>query len=111
MLTNEGIFSTAVAQTVTIDPVGNVTVVEGSDFTISCTDGVNNGAALVLRENDVLLTGISAPPAEVNDALRLIIYSLSVDRTKNGNTYYCESLITTISSEQIILAVICEWLG
>ena len=38
-----GAFSVSVAQTVNIDPVGVVTVVEGNNVTITCTDGVNGG--------------------------------------------------------------------
>ena len=94
------------AQTVTIDPEGTVTVVEGNNLTINCTDGVNSGGGLVLRENGVQLTGNSTPPTEVNGVIR--IYHLPVGRTKDGNTYDCVSLLTTIVSPVITLTVVCE---
>ena len=97
------------AQTVTIDPVGNVTAAEGNNLTITCTDGVNVGAALGLRENGVLLTGGSVPLNEVNGTVR--IFQLSVDRTKDGNTYDCESGITAMVSPVMTLTVTCKWSG
>ena len=39
-----GVLGISVAQTVTIDPVGAVTIVERNNLTITCTDhGVNAG--------------------------------------------------------------------
>ena len=52
------------AQTVTIDPVGAVTVEEGTNLTITCTDGVNAGNEFFLLENGVLLAGNSQPPSQ-----------------------------------------------
>ena len=94
------------AQTVTIDPVGAVIAVEGNNLTINCIDGVNTGAGVVLRENDVWLIGNNTPPTEVNGVIR--IFHLPVDRTKNGNTYQCVSLITAMVSPVISLTVVCE---
>ena len=97
---NLGVLGVSVAQTVTIDPVGAVTAVEGNNLTITCTDGVNAGAALGLRENGVLLTGGSVPLNEVNGTVR--IFQLSVDRTQNGNTYNCVSfLLYGVSSDDL----------
>ena len=94
------------AQTVTIGPEGPVTAVEGSNLTINCTDGVNTGDGLNLRENGVSLTGDNTPPTEVNGVIR--IFRLPVDRTKNGNTYGCISLVTAMMSPVITLTVVCE---
>ena len=100
----------SVAQTVTIDPVGAVTVVEGNNLTITCTDhGANMGNDFLLRENGVHLTGGSTPPSELIGTAR--IYRLPVDRTKNGNTYNCEDLIAGMMSALITLTVTCECSG
>ena len=59
-----GVLGVSVAQTVTIDPVGAVTVVKGNNLTITCTDhGANGGNGFILRENGVLLTGNTPPIA------------------------------------------------
>ena len=98
----------SVAQTVTIDPVGAVTVVEGNNLTINCSDdGTFGSNDFGLRENGVYLTGGNAPPSELIGMAR--IYRLSVDRTKNGNTYRCEDVIAGIMSAVITLTVTCEW--
>ena len=95
----------SLAQTVTIDPVGAVTVVEGSNLTITCTDhGANMGNDFFLLENGVLLTAL---PSELIGTAR--IFHLPVDRTKNGNTYRCEDVIAGIMSAVITLNVTCEW--
>ena len=95
------------AQTVTIDPVGAVTVVEGSNLTITCTDGgANMGNDFVLLENGVLLTAL---PSELIGTTR--IFHLPVDRTKNGNTYRCADVIAFMMSEVMTLTVTCEWSG
>lgn len=60
------IFSVSVAQMITIDPVGEVSAVEGGNLTITCMDGVNPGAGLILCQNGVQLVGDNAPPDEVN---------------------------------------------
>ena len=94
------------AQTVTIDPVGNVTVVEGNNLTITCTDGVNEGSTLILVENGSLLIGNNTPPNEVNGVVR--VFYLPVDRMKSGNTYVCESATDT-TSLVMKLTVTCKW--
>ena len=99
----------SVAQTVTIDPVGPVTVVEGNILTINCSDEVTVGNDFILRENGVRLTGSNAPPSELIGTAR--IFHLPVDRTKNGNTYSCEELIAGAISSVITLTVTCEWSG
>ena len=104
-----GLLGVSLAQTVTINPVGAVTVVEGNNLTITCTDEVNTGSGLNLRENGVLLIGNGTPPNEVNGAVRT--FQLPVDRTKDGNTYDCLQVITAMTSPQIDLNVICEWNG
>lgn len=45
------VFEVSVAQTITINPVGDVTVAEGTNLAINCTDGVNTIDVLVLCEN------------------------------------------------------------
>ena len=102
-----GVLGISLAQTVTIDPVGAVTVVEGSNLTITCTDEVNAGNDFFLLENGVLLTGSSQPPSQRNGTAR--IFHLPVDRTKNGNTYRCEDVIAAMMSEVMTLTVACEW--
>ena len=97
------------AQTVTIDPVGAVTVVEGNNLTITCTDGVTMGFGLILRENSQQLIGDDTPPNEVNDTVR--IFQFPVDRTRDGNTYECLQLLTAVVSSQTTLTVICKWNG
>ena len=92
--------------TVIIDPVGDITAVEGNNLTISCTGGANQGATLILRENGIQLVQDAQPPAETNDATR--IFHLPVDRTRNGNTYDCESGITGMVSSTLTLSVTCK---
>ena len=76
---------TSVAQTVTIDPVGSVTVMEGNNLTITYTDhGANMGNDFSLFESGVQLTG-SSLVSELFEMARIL--HLPVDRTKNGNTY------------------------
>ena len=101
-----GVLSVSAAQTVTIDPVGAVTAVEGSNLTITCTDGVNVGNRFTLRENSVLLTGGNIPPTQVNGSVR--IFQLPVDRAKNGNTYRCEEVVLGMISALMTLTVICK---
>ena len=96
----------SLAQTVTINPVGAVTVVEGNNLTITCSDGVTEGTRFVLRENSVQLIGHNIPPNEVNGTMH--IFQLPVDRTDNGNTYDCLQLFTAMVSSQISLNVICK---
>ena len=95
------------AQTVTIDPVGGVTVVERNNLTITCTDGVNVGNRFLLRENSVRLTGSNTPPTEVNGMVR--IFHFPVDRTKDGNTYECEEVVDGAVSAVMTLTVACKW--
>ena len=102
-----GVLGISLAQTVTIDPVGAVTAVEGNNLTISCTDEVNAKNGFTLRENGVRLTGGNAPPSELIEMAR--IFHLPVDRTKNGNTYNCEEVIGGMMSAVITLTVTCEW--
>ena len=99
----------SVAQTVTIDPVGAVTAVEGNTLTITCTftDGVTSGRFILLRQNGVLLTGDDLPPTTVTDAMRF--FPLPVDRMKNGNTYDCISGLGPEETPDITLTVTCEW--
>ena len=94
------------AQTVTIDPVGAVTVVEGSNLTITCTDGETAGNNFFLRENGVPLTGGNFPPTEVDGTVRIL--HLPVDRTKDGNTYNCEHATLGTMSAVITVTVTCE---
>ena len=97
----------SLAQTVTIDPVGAVTVVDGNNLTITCTDhGANMGNDYNLLENGVRLTGGSTPPSELIGTAR--IFHLPVDRTKDGNTYRCEDLIALMMSAVLTLTVTCE---
>ena len=93
------------AQTVTIDPVGAVTVVEGNNFTITCTDGVNGGADIFLRENGTQLPEDDAPN-EVNGTMR--IFRFPADRKDNGNIYDCLQVNTATNSSQINLIVHCK---
>ena len=103
-----GVLGISLAQTVTIDPVGPVTVVEGNNLTITCTDhGANMGNDFSLFENGVQLTGGNAPPSERSGTAR--IFHLPVDRTKNGNTYRCRDVIAFMMSEVMTLTVTCEW--
>ena len=102
-----GVLGVSVAQTVTVDPVGVVTVVEGSNLTITCTDGgAYIGNDFFLHENGVLLTGSSQPPTQRNGTTR--IFHLPVDRAKNGNTYRCEDVIAAMMSAVLTLTVTCE---
>ena len=102
-----GVLGISLAQTVTIDPAGVVTVVEGNNLTIACTDGVNAGNDFFLLENGVRLTGNSQPHTQKNGMAR--IFHLPVDRTKNGNTYRCRDMIAGMMSEVMTLTVTCEW--
>ena len=99
----------SVAQTVTIDPVGAVTAADGDNLTITCTDGVNEGNTVFLRENGTLLTGDSAPPNEVTGMVN--IFHLSVGRMQNSNRYDCESSRTGMVSSVMTLTVTCKWSG
>ena len=101
------VLGVSLTQTVTIDHVGPVTVVESNNLTITCTDGVNADNDYSLFENGVLLTGGNAPPSELIGMAR--IFHLPVDRTKNGNTYRCQDLIVFMMSEVMTLTVTCEW--
>ena len=101
-----GVLGVSVAQTVTIDPVGAVTVVEGNNLTITCTDGVSAGNNFFLRENGVPLTEGNTPPTEVNGMVRT--FHLPVDRTKDGNTYNCEHATLGAMSAVLTLTVTCE---
>ena len=87
--------------------MGNVTVVEGNNLTITCTDGVNEGSTLILVENGSLLMGDNTPPNEVNGVVR--VFYLSADRMKSGNTYVCESVPTATTSLVMKLTVTCKW--
>ena len=100
----------SVAQTVTIDPMGAVTAVEGSTLTITCThtDGMITGVGILLHQNDVLLTGDDLPPITTTDATR--VFHLPVDRMKNGNTYHCSTALNPGESSDITLTVTCEWI-
>ena len=104
-----GTVGIAVAQNATIIPEGPVTVVEGNNLTINCTDGVNTGAAFLLRENEVQLIGNSTPPTEVNGVVRTLY--IPVDRTKSGNNYSCLNLLTAMETAVITLTVICKCNG
>ena len=99
----------SVAQTVTIDPVGPVTAVDGNNLTITCTDGVNEGERFFLRENGVRLAGGNTPLTQVNGLVR--IFQLSVDRAKNGNSYECEELVHGMISAMLSVTVACECSG
>ena len=100
-----GVLGVSVAQTVTIDPVGPVTVVEGSNLTITCTDhGVYMGNDFSLLENGVQLTGSLV--SELIGTARIL--HLPVDRTKNGNTYRCVDVIADMMSAVMTLTVTCE---
>ena len=99
------VFGVSLAQTVTIDPVGAVTVVEGNNLTITCTDGVNAGNGVGLRENNVQVTNFTT---EVNGTAR--IFQLPVVRERNGNTYRCEDVILGMMSAVMTLTVTCEWI-
>ncbi len=101
-----GVLGVSLAQTVTIDPVGAVTAVGGSNLTITCTDGVNVGNRFTLHENEVLLTGGNTPPTQVNGLVR--IFQLPVDRAKNGNTYRCEEVVDGMISALMTLTVTCK---
>ena len=90
----------SLAQTVTISPVGAVTVVEGRNLTITCTDGVTMGNRFALRENGVLFIGDDTPPNEVNGLVRT--FELPVDRAKNGNTYRCEEVVDAMISADML---------
>ena len=95
------------AQIVTIDPVGNVTVVEGNNLTITCTDGVNEGSTLILLEDGSQLIGNNTPPNGVNGVVR--VFYLTVDRMKSGNRYFCESVLSPTTSPVMELTVTCKW--
>ena len=96
------------ATTVNIEPVGTVTVVEGSNLTITCTDGVADGATVLLRENTVQLIGpVNTPSNIINGTAR--IFQLPVLRTMDNYTYDCLVGITGMVSAVITLNVTCEW--
>ena len=95
--------------TVTISPVGAVTVVEGNNLTITCTDGTSSGSTLRLREDGVELTGSNIPLNTVSGLMRTFV--LPVDRTRNGTTYDCFSGTTLMSSEVITLIAACKWIS
>ena len=100
-----GVLGVSVAQTVTIDPAGPITVEEGSNLTITCTDhGAYMGNDFSLFENGVRPTLVIT---ELFEMAR--IFHLPVDRTKNGNTYRCEDVIVGMMSEVMTLTVTCEW--
>ena len=101
-----GVVGVSLAQNVTIDPVGAVTVVEGTILDITCTDGVNLGSGVFLLENNVELRGDSVPPNDVNGMMRT--YRLPVNRSQNGKTYHCQSLLTAQVSPVITLSVRCK---
>ena len=103
-----GLLGVSLAQTVSINPVGAVTVVEGNNLTITCTDGVN-GTRFLLRENNMQLIGDNTPPNELNGTMH--IFRFPVNRTKDGNTYDCLQVITAMFSSLIDLNVICKWNG
>ena len=108
VIRNLGVLGLSVAQTVTIDPVGAVTAVEGNNLTITCTDGASAGTALGLRENGVLFTGRDAPSNQVNGSAR--IYQFLVGRAQNGNRYDCVQLFTANVSPVMKLTVTCKCL-
>ena len=101
-----GVLGISLAQTITINPVGAVTVVEGNNLTITCNDGVNAGNDFFLLENGVQLSGNSQPPTQKNGMAR--IFHLPADRTKNGNTYRCRDVIAGMMSAVMTLTVTCE---
>ena len=105
------VFVVSEAQTLTITPVGNITAVDGTVLDITCThnDGVTTGNGILLRQNGAQLIGADTPSNEVTGATRL--FHLSVDRTKNGNTYRCASVLNPGQSPLITLTVTCEWNG
>ena len=94
------------AQSVTIDPEGDVTAIEGSLVNITCTDGVYPGSSLFLRENGVIIPGGDLPPNEVNGTMRF--YHITVSRTQDGNMYDCESLVTALRSPVVTFNVACK---
>ena len=104
-----GVLGVSVGQSVTIDPEGDVTVIEDSLVNITCTDGENLGSSLSLRENGVILTGGDVPPNEVHGTMR--IYRITVSRTQDGNRYDCESVLTTLTSPVVTFNVTCKWNG
>ena len=85
--------------------MGAVTAMEGNNLTITCSDGMKSTDNFGLSENDVQVTGVAT---EVNGMAR--IFHLSVDRTKNGNTYRCEDVISGMMSAVLTLTVTCEWI-
>ena len=101
----------SVAQTVSIDPVGAVTAAEGTVLDITCAhaDGVTFGSGIILRQNGEQLINSASPPNEVTGATR--VFHLSVDRTQNGSTYNCGSVLTGMVSSVMTLTVTCKWSG
>ena len=97
------------AQTVTIAPVGDVSAVDGTVLNITCThtDKVTTGNGIILLQNGTQFVGADAPPNGVTGASR--VFHLSVDRTENGSTYRCESVINPGQSLVITLTVHREW--
>ena len=91
---------------ITISPVGAVTVVEGDTLTTTCAEVGSPGSAMLLRQDGVRLTGTDIPPSTTTSSMRT--YSLIVNRTVDGNTYDCFSILSTNSSEEIMLTVACK---
>ena len=103
-----GVLGVSMAQTVTIDPVGPVTVVEGNNLTINCTDGNSSGSTMRLREDGIELISSSAPPYVTVNLTRT--FALLANRTKNANSYDCFSATRNVSSlGTITLTVACKW--
>ena len=96
----------SVAQTVIISPVGSVTVVEGNNLPITCTDGTSVGSTMRLREDGMELTGNSTPPNSVSDLTRT--FTLLVNRTRNGKMYDCFSATTRMPSDVLALTAACK---
>ena len=99
--------SVSAAQMATINPVGAVTVEEGNNLTITCSHyGSNVESDFLLLENGARFRRNNSPLTQRNGTA--LIFQLLVDRTDNGNTYRCETLITGVMSEEITVVVTCE---
>ena len=107
MLRISGVVGVSVAQTITITPVGNVDVVEGTILNITCTDG-RVPTALSLRKNGVQLTEENMFP-EVKGTVR--VFRLPVNRAQDGGMYDCLSDVTGMVSPVITLTVARKWNG